>query len=186
MKQNFRQIFWIVTLLTAIWPGQLLAHGGGTPRLTDVTVGPYRLFVWSQPTTPRVGEMHFTVAVVTADGGANAADSGDTLDTPVLDATVQLQLRADADPEQLLVSAATRDQALFPQYYETDVDVPAAGTWRANVTVNGPAGAGDATFNFVVLPSRQINWAMVAGGILLLLLISVAGRVKRRAGPTGS
>lgn len=186
MKPIFRQLIWLLVLLTGIWPEHLLAHGGGTPRLTNVTVGPYRLFVWSQPNTPRVGEMHFTVAVVAADGGANAADSGDILDSPVLDATVQLQLWATDDSEQMLVSAATRDQALFPQYYETNVDVPTAGTWQANVTVNGPAGAGDATFNFVVLPPRQINWAMVAGGILLLLLISVAGRVKRHVGPTGS
>ncbi|MCE7981834.1 MAG: hypothetical protein DYG89_11615 [Caldilinea sp. CFX5] len=176
MKAIFRQLICGLVLLLSLWPGHLLAHGGGTPRLTDAAVGPYRLFVWSQPDTPRVGEMHFTVAVVAADGDANAADSGDTLDTPVLDATVQLQLRAADDPEQMLVSAATRDQALFPQYYETDFDLPKAGAWRASVTVNGPAGAGDATFDFEVLPPRQLNWTMVAGGFLLLLLLSLAGR----------
>ena len=185
MKPIFRQLICGLVLLLSLWPGHLLAHGGGTPRLTDATVGPYRLFVWSQPDTPRVGEMHFTVAVVAADGDANAADSGDTLDTPVLDATVQLQLWAADDPEQMLVSAATRDQALFPQYYETDFEVPKAGPWQASVTVNGPAGAGDATFDFEVLPPRQLNWAMVAGGFLLLLLLSLAGRPGGALRPLG-
>lgn len=180
MKPMFRPIIWVIALLLAIWPGHVLAHGGGTLRLTNVAVGPYRLFVWSQPDTPRVGEMHFTVAVVEANGDATASDSAATLDTPVLDATVQFQLQTADNPEQVLLGAATRDQALFPQYYETDFEVPAAGNWQASVSVSGPAGAGDATFAFVVLPPRQINWIMVAGGFLLLILVSLAGRPKRR------
>jgi len=184
MHRVFLKLIWLTMLLTASWPGEVLAHGGGTPRLTDVVVGPYRSFVWSQPEPPRVGEMHFAIVVVEAAGDAAASDSAAALDTPVLDATVQLELRAVTNQEQLLVSAATRDQALFPQYYETGLEVPTAGTWQANVIVIGPDGAGDARFDFVVLPPRQINWMMVAGGILLLLLLSVAGRPRSKASAT--
>lgn len=185
MRRVFLKLIWLTMLLIACWPGEVLAHGGGTPRLTDVAVGAYRLFVWSQPDAPRVGEMHFTVAVVEMDGDAAASDSGATLDTPVLDAIVQLKLRAASNPEQILSGTATRDQALFPQYYETDLVVPTAGTWQAHVTVTGPKGAGDAGFEFAVLPPRQINWMMVTGGILLLLLISIAGRLRGKARTTG-
>lgn len=185
MRRGFLKLIWLTMLLIASWPGGVLAHGGGTPRLTDVAVGPYRLFVWSQPDSPRVGEMHFTVAVVEMDGDASASDSGATLDTPVLDATVQLKLRAAANPEQILLGTATRDQALFPQYYETDLEVPTAGTWQAHVTVTGSKGAGDAGFEFAVLPPRQINWMMVTGGILLILLISIAGRLRGKASTAG-
>ena len=185
MQRVFLKLIWLTMLLIACWSGEVLAHGGGTSRLTDVAVGPYRLFVWSQPDSPRIGEMHFTVAVVEMDGDAAASDSGTTLDTPVLDAIVQLKLRAASNPEQILSGTATRDQALFPQYYETDLVVPAAGTWQAHVTVTGPKGAGDASFEFAVLPPRQINWMMVTGGILLLLLISIAGRLRGKARTTG-
>ncbi len=178
-------MIWLTMLLINCWPGGVLAHGGGTPRLTDVAVGPYRLFVWSQPDSPRVGEMHFTVAVVEMDGNAAASDSGATLDTPVLDATVQLKLRAVSNPEQILLKTATRDQALFPQYYETDLEVPTSGTWQAHVTVTGSKGAGDVGFEFAVLPPRQINWMMVTGGILLILLISIVGRLRGKASITG-
>lgn len=184
MHRVFLKLIWLAVLLTASWPGGVLAHGGGTPRLTDVAVGPYRLFVWSQPEPPRVGEIHFAIVVVEATGDTAASDRATALDTPVLDATVQLELRTAANPDQRLARAATRDQALFPQYYETDLEVPAAGTWQASVTVTGPAGAGDARFDFVVLPPRQINWLMVAGGILLLLLLSVAGRPRSKASAT--
>jgi len=181
MYRVFLKLIWLAMLLIASWPENVLAHGGGTPRLIDVVVGPYRLFVWSQPNSPRVGEMHFTVAVVEIDGDATASDSGATLDTPVLDAAVQLQLRAVDNSDQMLLGVATRDQALFPQYYETDLKVPTAGTWQASVTVTGPKGAGDVSFEFAVLPPRQINWMMVTGGILLILLISIAGRPRGKA-----
>lgn len=180
MKLIFRQVIWAIALLAVGGPGHVLAHGGGTPRVTDLAIGPYRLFVWSQPDTPRVGEMHFTVAVVEATGAAIVSDSAARLDTPVLDATVQLQLRARGKPAQVITNAATRDQALFPQYYETDVEVPATGTWQASVKVRGPNGAGDATFDFMVLPARQLNWTMILGGFLLILLLSLAGRPELR------
>lgn len=180
MQQTARPFIWLVALLLVVWPGSVLGHGGGTPRLTDVAVGPYRLFVWSQPELPRVGEMHFTMAVVQGNNGATANDSAAALDTPVLDAAVQLTLRTGTNPDQTIVRAVTRDQALFPQYYETDLEVSAAGIWHANVSVTGPDGAGDASFDVAVLPPQQINWLMLAGGILVLLLLILAGRPKRR------
>ncbi|MBX3011882.1 MAG: hypothetical protein KF832_10275 [Caldilineaceae bacterium] len=178
-----RQFIGIILLLALLWPRPGLAHGGGTPRLTNVLIGPYRLFVWSQPEPPRVGEMHFTVAVVEVNGTATATDSAATLDIPVLDATVQIHLGALDQPAPTIVRFATRDQALFPQYYETDVAMPTDGQWQARIRVSGPAGSGDANFDFAVLPTRQVNWRMVAGGFALVLLLSLAGRLhgKRKA-----
>ncbi len=180
MHPFVRPMVWLVTLLVGIWPESMLAHGGGTPRLIDVNVGPYRLYVWSQPDTPRVGEMHFTVAVIEDAGSATASDSAAALDTPILDATVQLELWPATNPEQRLSDSATRDQALFPQYYEADLDVLTEGVWRASVTVTGPEGKGDAGFDFEVFPARQLNWPLIVGSFLLLLTLSAANRIWRR------
>lgn len=185
MQWLFLQLIWLAALSIVSWPGHALAHGGGMPQLTNILVGPYRLFVWSQPEPLRAGEMHITVAVVEAVGTATANDSAAVLDTPVLNATVQLELRPVDNPAQVLVSAATRDQAIFPQYYEANLEVPTVGSWQARVIVTGPAGKGNASFDFAVLPPRKINWLLVAGGILLLLLLSAAGRLRSKATRTG-
>src|SRR5690606_23754773 len=84
----------------AITSGISSAHGGGTPQLSDVEAGPFRLFVWTSPEPWRAGgEAHVTVAVTSLD------DAGQTI--PVDDASVAIELAPADAPERAIVLAAT-------------------------------------------------------------------------------
>ncbi|MEZ4620844.1 MAG: hypothetical protein R2867_35780 [Caldilineaceae bacterium] len=65
----------------------LLAHGGGTPRLTDVAAGPYRVFTWTQPEPLRVGEVHLTIGL-THDAAHAITATDSAMTQPVTDAAV--------------------------------------------------------------------------------------------------
>lgn len=157
---------WVLTLgivLLALAPYPAQAHGGGTPQLVAVPVGPYHLSVWTQPEPPRVGTVHFTVALFRPAGEA---------DEPVTDATVRLRLTPEADGVPL-EAVATRDQALNPFYYEADVRLTAPGRWQVQVLVAGPEGEGQAAFVLEVEPMAPwwAGWRGAALALLALVLI---------------
>jgi hypothetical protein len=158
-------------------PTVALAHGGGTPRLIDVPVGPYRLYVWSSPEPLRVGDMHVTIAVV------EAAQTSAKLDEPVVDANVRVLLKPLNEQNEPFARAATNQTTLLQRYYETDFSIPAAGIWQAVIEVSGPAGAGSASFDVEVLPPRRLNWqiALIITGALLIG-IGLYGRRKQSTG----
>ena len=147
----------------AVLPAE--AHGGGVPQLAAEPVGPYQLYVWSKPDPARVGAVHFTVGVFEGVAATGAAD------VPVLDATIDVQLAeldaAAAEPV-MLAQSVTEASALY--YYELDFDIPAAGTWQAAVTVDGPEGGGRASFDLQVLPPG-VNWTLIGGAAVGLIVI---------------
>ena len=168
-----KQFIFTVTLLTfaaLLWPTPSLAHGGGTARLTNVEAGPYRLYVWSSPATPRVGETHVTVGVmqVRADGSERPAT-----------ANVVVTLTSDAASSPI-VREAVRGSSAADVYYEADIDVPTAGTWQVTVRAEGEAGTGEASYRQQVLPARGVNWWLVAGVAAVLLLVVGLSRITGR------
>ncbi len=159
------------------------AHGGGTPRLTDVAVGPYRLFVWTQPEPLRAGEVHVTIGLTRADqsGTASATASGTQ---PVTDATVVVRFVAVDGATEALERSATLG-GVGAVYYETDASLPTAGAWRFIIEVRGAAGVGAAEFTEELLLPRTVNWSLIAGGALLfVLLVALIGLWNRRQGAT--
>jgi hypothetical protein len=147
------------------------AHGGGTPRLTNTEVGPYWVSIWTQPEPVRVGTIHFTVAVSEPSGaGTTQAEPG----VPVLDASVNIQLDGLDQPAPTLTGAATHAEAVNKLFYETDLTVPVEGRWRATVSVDGPAGSGQTSFELQVLPASAfgLNWLWIGGLGLVLVLLS--------------
>lgn len=168
---------WLALIIGLCWPAIASAHGGGAPQLSDVAVGPYRIFVWSAPDIARVGDIHFSMVLV--DG---AAATG-TIDEPVLDATVEVTLRSLEEPEQQFTQTSRNEETLLQYYYESDFVVPRAGQWQAHIAVVGPAGAGDASFELEVLPAQSANWPLIGGGILLLFIaIGIYGQRARKSG----
>lgn len=175
-----------IIMLGICFPAGALAHGGGTPRLTDTPIGPYRIFVWSQPEPLRAGEVHLTIGLTsgsspngdeTAD--ATAADSG-MLVAPVTDATVTVRMEAVADPTSLVETTATVG-GLGAVYYETDASLLTAGEWRFTIDVSGGAGQGTVTFSEELLPMRTVNIPLLVGGAALFVaLIGLVGVWNRR------
>lgn len=162
-------------LAMAAHPAQ--AHGGGTPQLTNVRAGPYRVSVWTQPDPIRAGELHITVAVSEAPGPqADAGGAG----APVLDATVRVQAQPVGRAGEALVAFATRENAVNKLFYEADMELPSEGNWQVVIEVEGPAGAGSADFEIQVLPPSALNslgglpWPLWGGLGLGLLTVGWA------------
>ena len=157
----------ILVLLVAVAPfvesKQAQAHGGGTARLVDEPVGPYRLFVWTRPEPIRVGTAHFTVGVFSQSSGSDA-------DEPVLEATVALSLMPSAG-DSSWQGQASREESANKLYYEADAMISMEGEWQATVVVSGPAGSGSATFGFEAA-ERGINWKVV--GVAAVAVVALA------------
>jgi len=157
-------------LLFVARPAQ--AHGGGMPQLTNAEAGPYWVSVWTEPDPIRVGDFHVTVAILQApEPGASAREAGEL----VLDATVLVQAQSVSQVGEILISPATRDNAVNKLFYEADLTLPAEGQWRVDIQVNGAAGAGSAAFEIEALPPSPFNslvgfgWPLWAGLGLALL-----------------
>ena len=140
-----------------------LAHGGGVVQLANAEAGPYLVSVWTQPDPPKVGTWHVTVAVVEPSAPGETGD-------PVLDAAVTIRLVSMEQNGETLTAPATRQGATNKLFYEADLELPTEGQWRVEVFVEGPAGAGETSFEITASsPASGINWALV-GGIALTLV----------------
>lgn len=169
------------TMITSVW-----AHGGGTPRLTDVPAGPYQIFVWSQPEPLRVGEIHLTIGLTHGDQTANPSETGtaqeNVLVQPVTDATVAVRMVAATDPTQAIETIAVVG-GLGSVYYETDASLPTAGQWRFIIEVSGDAGSGTVEFHEEVVAARTLNVPLLIGAALLFVIgVGLVGVWNRRTG----
>ena len=178
-----------VFALIVAYANVALAHGGGTPQLVNSEAGPYRLFVWTQPEPLHAGDVHVTVAVILPDSqGETQNDAGlNQNDLAVTDATVGVTFRLPQTSQEIAVQATLGEWTGVP-YYEADVTLPAAGDWQTNIDVDGPQGKGEVTFALSILPPREINWPLVAGGsfAVLVLLGLAIGWSRMQSGRTES
>jgi hypothetical protein len=126
-----------------------LAHGGGTPQLTNEPVGPYLLSAWTNPDPAVVGEMHITVALA-------LAETGDA----VTDPTVRVMASPQDSQGDAISVVASHEGALTPIFYEADLDFSHAGPWRIQIKVAGNEGSGGAGFQLEVR-EKGLNWLLV-------------------------
>lgn len=164
------------------------SHGGGTPRLTNEPVGPYRLFAWSSPEPLRAGEIHITFALILSPDGGKAIDETtlfNDLDQVVTGADIEVAfIRIGQD----VASAGTQDSNqisllaqpsdINPLYYEVDTLLPASGTWEVSVAVEGDLGKGTAMFVSEVNEARLVDWKIVGGVGAAFLFLIYASRVR--------
>ena len=168
-----RRFLLILTVVLALLPGALFAHGGGTPVLTRVEAGPYWLYVFTEPVNPQAGtEYHVTIAVTQPEA--------DGSETPVNFATVAVQFvpeRGNAILRQAVSSTAG------PGYYEADVVLPSGGMWQVQVDAISPLGSGTASYNVEALAASGVQWGWIVAGVVIVLagaglLASVVGKRK--------
>lgn len=165
----------LVLLALIVLPMRVLAHGGGTPQVTDLPAGPYRLFVWTSPEPWRADALaHVTVAVTRID------ENGETF--PITDAQITVRLVPDDQPTQVLTLNATPVSAVAAGFYETDQMLPTDGLWRVEVDVKSSDGVGAASFTISAQPASASNWLVWAGGALALLAAGVFLLTRRRNG----
>lgn len=168
-------VVWSIAILTTILgvvPTQrLYAHGGGTPRLTNVPVGPYNLYAWSDPEPWRVGEVHLSLAVTRI----NPDSSSSQVEIPVTDVEITVTYTPMNDnavdtAHEPIVVKAVRQAFLSDFYYEADPNLTRTGDWLITVDVAGPEGSGSTDFPMETLPERALNWTLVGAGAGVLLV----------------
>lgn len=144
---------------------------GGKLQLSKVKAGPYLVSAWTQPTTPRVGWLDISVAVMEPD--TERAISG-----------VAVRLTGERLDSEDTVPAVTLQQGAgwFPDLYHAEVVVPAAGQWRFTLALQGPAGTGEAAFELDVQPPRPLLWSLLPGVLIGLALLWWLVRPVRKSG----
>lgn len=178
----------LAALLSPLNIPPLYAHGGGTPRLTNVPVGPYHLYAWSEPEPWRVGEVHLSLAVTKQNPEGNSSQ----IEIPVTDVditvtfTPMINNAVDTSAEPVVITAE-RQAFLSDFYYEADPTLTREGDWQITVAVSGPDGSGSTEFMMETLPARAINWTLVAAGggvlVFILVLIAIWSRAQQTAQP---
>lgn len=166
MQRTF--ILWIA-LLAALLPGFALAHSGtGTQQINNEPIGPYRVYVWSDPEPPQVGEYHLAVALTeNVPGDATSLAGG-----PVLDEDVTVKLTHQASGTTL-TGKATHDQALNKLFYEASFAPARQGLWTVEVHIASPDGPLTVRFEDEILP-KSLAWRAIGGGVAALLLLAAA------------
>ncbi len=167
LASTLPRVAWALLLalaLLAILRGVSAAHGGGTPQLSDVPAGPYRLFVWTSPEPWRAGgEAHVTVALTRVDA------AGQTI--PVEAAAVEIALSPVDAPDRAIALSATPLSGAGAGFYEGDTTLSQAGEWDVSVQISAADGTGSAGFVYQVQPGSQINWLLWIGGALAVLAV---------------
>ena len=179
----------LLLLTGLLLPAPLLAHGGvGLQHLNNVPAGPFRVYVWSDPEPPQVGEYHVTIAITENIAGDATGLAGG----PVLDAYIIVEL-LHQESGATLSAQATHDDALNKLFYEASFEPAQKGSWAIQVRIAspgcGPAGSVAAqqpassaplckppqvvSFQDEILP-KAFPWQAVLGGLLSLLLLAGA------------
>jgi hypothetical protein len=175
-------------LVSTAMAAPIFAHGGGTPRLTSVPVGPYRLYAWSEPEPWRVGEVHLSLAVTKP----NLESDTNQVEIPVTDVDITVTFapvgdNADARAAAPIVVKAVRQELLSDFYFEADPTLPLDGDWLIHIAVKGAEGSGETEFSIEALPARSTNWTLVAGAggvfVVLIVLIAIWSRAQQSAQP---
>lgn len=152
---------WMCVVLVTV----TFAHAGtGTPQFTNEDIGPYRLFVWSDPEPPQVGEYH--VALALTESLEN--DPNGFAGQPIFNADITVTMVHTASG-QTLTEKATHENATNQIYYEAAFDVPQTGEWQVQIVVDGPNGPAEAGYVEQIV-AATFNWMPIAGAVLAVLL----------------
>jgi len=177
--------FSLVLALVGITIRPVAGHGGGTPQLTNVAVGPYWLSTWIQPDPPRPDNFHLTIAVAEpGDPTAEIKEAG----PPVLGALVTVELRSYDTPVQVVSAVASHDQAANKLFYEADLTLPYPGLWKATITVVGADGrSGSVDFEVLVdiASGVDMTWWLVGGGVVVAFVAVIWLRRRMRVAQPG-
>ncbi len=151
-----------------------LAANGGTLRLNDVPVGPYRMAVFTDPSPMRPGAVDVSVLILDPDSG---------------EVVRGLSVSVEAtDGINRVSSLATPEQADDPdRYYSAKFTLPAPGTWTFEVRVMGEEDnlgsfTSQDSFEVRVRAAGVFSNPMVLTALWLLPLAGLAFWMLRGAG----
>ncbi len=143
----------------------VLAHAGvGTQQINNLDLGPYRIWVWSDPEPPQVGQYHVAVALTES----LDADPNGFAGEPVLGADVVVEMQHQTSG-LLLTAQATHADATNKLFYEAVFAPEQTGVWEIRIIIQGPEGPVTASYTDEV-EAASFPWMGVGGGLLALIL----------------
>ena len=155
----------VLALIAGLLPAVAQAsHGGGQVQLSEHPAGPYEITVITSPSPARTG----TVKVSTMVQPAGSSDV-------ILDARVRVSATPAGEAGAGEAHEATQDQSIVKFFYAADLEMPTEGPWQITVTIDGPEGEGQASFEIDVQEAglfglvRKYIWLLVippAAGLL--------------------
>lgn len=144
-------VLFFLPVFLFIGMGIATAHGGGDLIARSVQTGPYTASVWVNPPDPRVSEsIHFTIGLASPTDGS-----------PVLDAAIQVTMRDQSSGEIIVTSPATTEQSINKLFYETDLEVTAAGDYETEFNIRGVEGEGTLSLVVEVKDAARVNWLLI-------------------------
>ncbi len=114
--------FTLYALLLSLTPQSAHAHGGGTAQIVNEPIGDFIITVWMNPDPPQVGKMHLTIGLALNQ-------------EPVLNQEVRVEIVHQSGNRPNRNALATHENSSSRFLYEADIEVPASGDWRVDVSV---------------------------------------------------
>jgi hypothetical protein len=151
--------------------GSIAVADGGKLQLSQ-RQGRYQIAVFSSPTPLRVGPVDVSVLLLDADSGS-----------PVGDAVVKVTATLLDRPTAIAEQPATIDAATNKLFRAATFDLPTAGRWRIEATVNGPLGTAQTAFDTEVaeqLPRALALWPWLAWPVIPVALYGLRELTSRR------
>lgn len=148
-------------LVTFVVLSNPLFADGGTLRVANVTMGSYRISIFTDPTPVTPDSLDVSI-LATFERGRGIA--------PGLE--IEVMARLLDGPGRELRYPATRDQAEDPRYYAAKFSPGEVGEWEILVRIEGPEGRGEASFRVRVQnPGPFDNPYLILGLALLPLAL---------------
>lgn len=166
IKINRQRVLFFLLVLSLVFTGRsVLAHAGvGTQQINNQDIGPYRIWVWSDPEPPVVGNYHVAVALIESLENDPNGFAGKS----ILNADVVVEMEHQ-DSGLQLIAQATHEDAVNKLFYEAVFAPQQTGTWEIRVIVQGPEGPVQTSYSDEV-ESPAFPWMAVGGGLLALIL----------------
>ncbi len=137
-----------------------LGANGGMLRLANLTMGAYRVSIYTDPTPVRPDSLDVSVLVVQE--GLVGVPEG-------LEVLVRPRPLREPGPEREV--RATREQADDPRYYAAKFGLGVEGPWEIVVEVRGEAGQGSASFEVI---AREPGLLGHPAALILMLFLPLA------------
>jgi hypothetical protein len=160
----------IAMSVSLLAPGAALRADGGTVRLR-ARAGEYQIAVFTSPTPARVGPID--VSVLAQDGLTGEV-------VPEARVTVRLTARESGQQIQAFATTAAATNKL---YQAAIVQLPEAGWWTTDITIDGPVGAAHVRFDLEIappLPRWYVLWPWFSWPILAVAVFACHQMLVRR------
>ena len=148
---------------------------GRTVSILETKQGPYRIDVRVSPPSPRVGSLHVSIVLLTADGGE-----------PVTDATVSVKAVGPLPESVILGPLAAYTEPPTYNWYDLNIQLLQEGEW--GFTVDIARGEEQTVLEFPLSVSyATVNWGVIIvliSAIPLLIAVGWYLRQAARGGPS--